>query len=695
MGVMATDAERGGNIQLEPETGIELAGGSMIATSTDAWLKVVPARVLAGRRWVRLRYRSSFFDDPVRPLIRFTTSDGRQFLQPMDGPVPGCGEWVGRVPDKTVSVSISPVKCPGRFDFRLDSVTRVSRPSLIRRGLRYDRKSLLLAVAAKVINAKEERWETLKFAGSATPFEEYDQWSRQRERPLDTDGIDRPRVDWNASPAVRLVMELSPGRVEQLNATLSSLRAQVFRRWSLLAVRTGETTADLLAAFREEMAADTRLREVSGNADFFLNASGAEGQDYVAIIGLGDYIPNYAFAVIAETVARAPNPRIVYGDEDSLGADGKLHSPIFKPDWSPILFDARPYLGRLTCIQYRMLTEAGLGAAGDLIRDENLILRRLAASAAPSEILHIRRILYRRGREVGQEYERNKSPARPLSSEPATPVSLPDVTIIIPTRDRADLLAQCMKGLLEKTDYPSFQTVIVDNGSVKADARALLQKLSRQSRIQVLSNPGKFNFSALCNNGARAAKAPMLVFLNNDIVIFDPAWLRGLVRWAMRPEIGIVGAKLLFPNNTIEHAGVVLGHGGIAGHIYAWQPASEPGHLHELTVPHEVAAVTGACIAIQREKFDAVGGFDAERLPVDLNDIDLCLRVAERDWKTVWTPEAVLYHLQSASRGFQFKPSVVYQKERDYFQRRWAQAIRDDPFFHPALSLFSYKPALA
>jgi GT2 family glycosyltransferase len=139
----------------------------------------------------------------------------------------------------------------------------------------------------------------------------------------------------------------------------------------------------------------------------------------------------------------------------------------------------------------------------------------------------------------------------------------------------------------------------------------------------------------------------------------------------------------------------VLGHGGMAGHIYPGRVAAEPGYMNQLTVPRDVLAVTGACIAIARDKFDAVGGFDAEHLPVDLNDIDLCLKLVERGWKVVWTPDAVLYHLQSATRGFPLKPFKVYRKERDYFQKRWAHVIRDDPFFHPALSLFSHQPALA
>jgi len=692
--VMVGADERGAeNFRLEPEKGIDLAGGSTVALSADAWLKIVPISALAGLRWVRLRYSLSFFDDPVRPMIRFITSEGRQFLQQMNGPVVGSGEWVGRIPDKAISVSISPIKCPGRFEFRLDRVRRVSRPSLVRRGILYDRKSLMLSVGAKIINADEERWETLKFASSATPLDEYDQWYRQRERAIELDGLDRPRVNWRSSPRIRVIIGLNSNSAERLKATISSLRAQIYRNWSLYAIRISETPSALHAAFREEMAIDPRLSEIASGED--LSSLAADAEDCVAIIEAGDLIPSHAFAVLGEAVARFPKVRVVYGDEDSMAADGRLHSPVFKPDWSPIFFNALPYLGRLSCIRYLDLQKCA-GTAGEFIRDENEVLKRAIAFARADEILHVRRILYRRQREANDEiYSGGRAFARPSSREANGSEPLPGVTIIVPTRDRADLLARCMKSLREVTDYPSFDVVIVDNGSTEPDAKALLEQLRSQPRIKVLSRPGKFNFSALCNDGARLAKKSVLVFLNNDIVIFDPVWLRALVHWAQRPEIGVVGAKLLFPNNTIEHAGVVLGHGGIAGHIYPGQAASEPGRLHELTVPHEVTAVTGACLAVQRKKFKAVGGFDSAHLPVDLNDIDLCLKIAERGWKVIWTPESVLYHIQSASRGFPIKPFKLYKKERDYFRRRWSQIIRDDPFFHPALSLYSHKPALA
>jgi O-antigen biosynthesis protein len=284
---------------------------------------------------------------------------------------------------------------------------------------------------------------------------------------------------------------------------------------------------------------------------------------------------------------------------------------------------------------------------------------------------------------------------RDASATIGDPVAWPTVGVVIPTKDHADLLAECIRGLEETTDYPQFEIVVVDNGSKEKDALALLRDLRTRSRFTVLDRPGPFNFSALSNDGASATEASMLVFLNNDIEMLKSDWLKPLVRWALKPEIGVVGAKLLFPDGRIQHAGVVVGFGGIAGHVYRRSPSDHGGYRDRLAVAHEITVVTGACIAIERSKFDRVGGFDAENVAVDLSDIDLCLRIRELGLTNIWTPESVLVHRQSASRGIDADPFVSYRKERTYFAQRWLEAIRDDPYFHPGLSLFDHGVALA
>jgi GT2 family glycosyltransferase len=320
----------------------------------------------------------------------------------------------------------------------------------------------------------------------------------------------------------------------------------------------------------------------------------------------------------------------------------------------------------------------------------------ILAKSPKGPVHHLRRILYRRCRELVPEIDRRNAirNTKPQSS-PNSVMQNPEVAVVIPTRDNADCLAECIKGMTTNTDYPSLRITLIDNGSTESSALALLRDLKRHAQVDVIVRPGPFNFSGLCNEAAGASQAPMLVFLNDDISIRDPGWLKPMISWALCPDVGMVGAKLLFPNGRLQHAGVVLGMGGIAAHVYRGQYPQQAGYLERLTVAHEVSAVTAACAAIERKKFEAGGGFDAENLPVELNDIDLCLRLAERGFATMWTPESVLIHHESATRGDSAWSGEAYRNERAYFISRWKEAIRDDKFFHPNLSLFSYSPALA
>lgn len=679
-----------GRICVKPEAAIDVIGSETIATSSEPWLRVEPVDALNRRRWVSLRYSSNYFDDPVRPIVRFDTQQGRRFMQFMNGPVLGAGEWIGRIPDHATAISISAVNSAGPFAFRLDSVQNLARRDLIRRGLVYDRSSLLSSLGAKFLNARDERWELLKFAASATPLKGYAEWYARLYRRIDIDGLDHPRNDWRSAPVMRLVMPLDRGDPKALTATLASLRQQVYQRWSLYGLASKETSHEVLSTFLEESARDRRLVEISDGVGFSALASDLDEHDGFAIAEVGDLLPDHALAVLADSFAGQPDLRVVYGDEDSIAANGKLHSPIFKPDWSPAFFESSPYIGRLTCVRAKALVALQLDTIEEFYRHETTVLNRLAKSSA-SYIGHVRRIVYRRQRELNETQQR---PTGISSGLVRIARELPEVCIVIPTRDRADLLAQCVNSLRSLTDYPPYRLVIVDNGSRKPDALALLYKFADAPNCQVVKQPGAFNYSALCNAGSRVTVSPLLVFLNNDIVVIDGNWLNALVAWAMKPDIGVVGPKLLFPNKTIEHAGVVLGHTSLAGHIYLRQPSEDAGYLNQLLVPREVEAVTGACLAIERKKFEAIGGFD-ENLKVEFNDTDLCLRVSERGWRTIWTPEATLTHLQSATRGRPMQPSRLFRDDHEYFRQRWLHRLRDDRYFHPALSLFSHRPALA
>ena len=674
---------KSGSWLLEPETGVEVIDGVTYAVSLPYWLRLNPTKKLCKCRWVRIRYSAGFFDEPVRPLIRFSTRSGNSFVQPMNGAILGSAEWIGRIPDETVSISISPGRQLGPFSFRIDRIDVLSRPRLMQGGFFIDPLWALWAIRSRILDSRQEAWQSVKFALGGTPFDQYGAWAAHMARPFDPTGFDQPHINWDGAPPVRFITALD-GSTEDLGETLTSLRSQINYRWSLHALAHKNTDPVLLAKFREEAVTDGRLVEIS-SAD----RAAFEDDDRIAVIHSGDRLPPYALGVIAEAFLKRPDLGVLYTDEDTLGQENLL-APILKPDWSPIFHHAIPFIGRLAFIRHRNLVAAGL-TANALLLDEQDTLQRLLDDLDSGNVGHVRRILYHRKKTRPGPVVVAHVVEIPPGPEPVWP----EVSIVIPTRDRFNLLAACVRGIKERTDYPAFNIVIVDNGSKQAKALALLNDLRDDKRFRVLERPEPFNYAKLSNEGARATTSPMLVFLNNDIRMINPRWLKAIVRLAMKPQVGVVGAKLFFPNGKIQHAGVVLGMGGISGHIYRRAAKRVSGYLQQAMNTREMMAVTGACIAIDRAKFEAVGGFDAENLPVDLNDMDLCLRVAERGWTNVWAADALLTHVQSASRGSERNPFDQYRQERAYFIGRWMEAIRDDPYFHPGFSLSAHRPVLA
>jgi GT2 family glycosyltransferase len=408
--------------------------------------------------------------------------------------------------------------------------------------------------------------------------------------------------------------------------------------------------------------------------------------DLLFALRAGDRLEPHAFACAIEHAARRPTQQIFYADEIELTGAGAL-VPALKPDWSPLLQAARPYLGRAIFARLGLLRTRGLKAPP---ADLSALIEWPLSFPAES-IGHLRRmLLIRRGDATATPAAAS---AKSWWAEPR-----PNATaalIVIPTRNRGDLLEKCVASIFAQTSDPPFGIVIVDNGSEAPATKAVLSRVAEDARVTVLSQPGPFNFAALCNAGAALGSQPILVFLNDDTSVRSPDWLARLAGAAARPEIGAVGAKLLYPDGPVQHAGVTLGIGETAGHFGAGAPEADPGWVGRHGVLHEVSAVTGACLAVERQKFEAVGGFDSMNLPVELNDVDLCLRLEERGWKTVCLSQINVIHEESASRGgAKFRLLKVHKAERAYFTARWRDHIRDDPFFHPAFSFFRRQEAL-
>lgn len=652
-------------VQLQPEHDVLEMNGRWLATSGAPWL-AAPSLARFNGRWIRLRYRAGLFDEMVRPLIRFRLRDGVERIVPMNGAPTGMAEWIGRVPERAVAVSISPVRTAGEFSFELSDAIAQSRLALVLRGLWRQPRMALTALGARLIGSREEARHCLKFAALPSPMHAYENWIRARTRPMDLQRFDRPHADLQRAPVVHLLLRASSDTAG-IEHMLASLRAQSYAAWKLYHLGL-PTPAWTLAA-----AGDRRL--IAGAREVRLGAIGVPG-DLIATIEAGDVLLPHALAMVVDHALARPAMAICYGDEeDEADADVR---PRFKPDFSATFEEATGYIGDGAFVRLGWLAEAGDGTLAEVAEAPTP-----ATGLTDGAVVHLRRLLHRR----------RFRPSRRAPAVVRSAMIYPEAAIVVPTRDRADLLRTCLDTVLSRTDYPIASLVIVDNGTTDRAALALLDEAAREPTVRLLRAPGPFNYAALCNRGAAASSAPLLVFLNNDVSAIDGGWLRHLAAAALEPTVGAVGPKLLFPDGRVQHGGDVLGLGETALHAYRLA-ADGAGYLGQLDAPHEAAAVTGAVQVIERWKFDQVGGFDAERFPVLLNDTDLCLRLAERGWLSRYVPAATMVHAESASRGYLVRPLTHYAPERAAFGARWLAAIRDDPFFHPALSLFSCDPAL-
>ncbi len=378
-----------------------------------------------------------------------------------------------------------------------------------------------------------------------------------------------------------------------------------------------------------------------------------------------DVLP-HAEAHFAAALRENPDAVLAYSDGFHIG-----DTPNFKPDFSIELM--RAYDLCAGCFAVRGdLFEAG-------VPRPDLALQ-LAEQARPDQIVHVPHLLYR---------SPGAATTRPWHREP--PVSWPRTAIVVPTRDQAEVLGRCLR-TLTSTDYPDVITVLVDNGTADPAATRLLERAAETGAV-VVRDPAEFNFARLCNNGAAAAVehgAEVLVFLNNDTEITDTNWLRELVTHAVRPDVGAVGARLLFPDGTLQHAGVFLGFQGAAGHLFRGMKAAPAHCFGRDRLTQQLSAVTAACLAVEAKKFAAVGGMDAEAFAVAYNDVDLCLRLAEAGFRTLYEPRAVLVHHESKSRaGSERSPEQKARANREIaaLQARWGDALRRDPFYSPNLTL--------
>lgn len=558
---------------------------------------------------------------------------------------------------------------------------------------------------------------------------EYDRWVQQCDTLTDDDRVAiRTHIDrLSHQPLISVVMPVYETSERLLREAIASVRAQLYPNWELCIADDASPSDTPTRMLMEAAAEDQRIkwirRDSNGNIAAATNSAIALATgEFVALMDHDDLLAEQALYEVAVELNAHPNTDLLYTDEDQVDAVGRRFQPYFKPDWNIDLLLGHNVFSHLGVYRRSLLQRIGGLREGlvDGSQDYDLALRGAAASES-SRIRHIPAVLYhwRRMNDPssfsqmqldrcieaahrsirdylqtnGPQAEVLPAPAAPLWTRVRWPLSdpAPHVSLIVLTRDKPELLARCAAGLLHRTDYSNLDVLIVDNDSRDPQALALLDRLQQDRRVRVLPSPGPFNYAALNNAAVREVAGDIVVLLNNDIDVIDGGWLREMASLAMRPEVGAVGAKLLYGDGRIQHAGVVLGVGthaggpGVAGHFGLSTHSSDIGYYGQFGLTRELSAVTGACLALRKEVYQAVGGMDAEHLPVSFNDVDLCLRIREHGLRVIWTPFAELYHMESASRGQDQTATQIARaaQEADTMRGRWGTELDNDPFYNP------------
>jgi GT2 family glycosyltransferase len=506
-----------------------------------------------------------------------------------------------------------------------------------------------------------------------------------------------------------------------LREAIESVRGQLYPNWELCIADDASPSRHVTEILHYAAAEDRRIkwvqRKTNGNISAASNSalSLASGE-YVALMDHDDVLPPHALYEVVVALNKNPCLDIIYSDEDQIDENGQRHTPYFKTDWNIDLLLGHNMISHLG-VYRRTLVESigGFREGFEGSQDYDLALR-CADATSVDRIHHIPGVLYHWRRNYGSRsfseqglevcsvaaqraisehlHRRNEKgevgphPTLPQWSRVTRPAPSPAplVSLIVPTRDRADLLETCTNGLLNRTAYPNIELLIVDHESKSPEAHRLFEQLKSDPRVRILPFIGPFNYSAINNMAAAQSDGSILGLINDDIEVIGADWLSEMVSLGVLPGVGAVGAKLLYPNNTVQHAGIVLGVGGEANHFSYRLPRQASGYFGRNQLISSVSGVTGACLIVKKSIYEEVGGLDETNLAVAFNDVDLCLKIRERGYRNVWTPHAELYHHESASRGFD-ATSARFQKETEYMRKRWIAQLASDPFYNVNFSL--------
>ena len=606
------------------------------------------------------------------------------------------------------------IKVPTLFRGPTSSLTAREIPRLAVKAIQVLRTDGIVGLSRKVENKIDLGYEYLEWV------KKYDTLTDENRLAI------RGHVEQLPNrPTISLIMPTYNSVDKWLRLALDSVKKQLYPNWELCIADDASSESHVREILQEYRAQDSRIKVVLRDHTGHISAASnsalelASGE-FLGFLDHDDELAEHALYSVAVEINAHCDADLIYSDEDKIDEKGRRYDPYFKPDWNPALFLAQNFLCHLVVYRTRIAKKVGGFREGyEGSQDWDLAIR-VTEQIPPPHIRHIPHVLYHwraiPGSAALRVNEKNyvrEAQRKSLEShferigqkvkiEPSAgpfwrvryplPDPAPRVTLIIPTRNRFDLLRRCVESIYQKTTYANFALIIVDNQSNDPAVLNYLVSLERERRVEILRYDAPFNFSAINNFAVKHARGEIVGLINNDLEVITPDWLDEMVSHAVRTEIGAVGAMLYYPSNRIQHAGVILGLNGtpgVAGHRFQNQPRGHSGQMSRALLCQNLSAVTAACLVLRRQVFEEAGGFDETNLTVAFNDVDLCLRIEEKGYKNIWTPYAELYHYESASRGAEDTPDKMArsEKECEYMVRRWGELLANDPAYNPNLAL--------
>jgi len=553
------------------------------------------------------------------------------------------------------------------------------------------------------------------FAPYRNWVEKFDTWTEARR-----ESAIAQLATLSQRPRISVILPVYNPPVQFLRQAIESVRSQVYPEWELCLADDASTDPEIRPLLEEIAASDDRIHLVVRDRNGHISQASNSALDlasgeFVALLDHDDELAENALLEVALEISKHPDAAIIFSDEDKIDESGRRYEAYFKPDWNPDLFNGQNMISHLGVFRRSWVERVGrFRPEFEGAQDWDLTLR-IVERIRPDQIRHIPRVLYHwraisgsTARELTEKNYVVDAARRTLGEHlvrtgrqgEVIPVpgghwrirysmtSIPLVSLIIPTRDAGRLLEQCLESIRTKTTYPRYEIVLVDHESSEKHARQVLAQAASAGH-RVVPAEGPFNFSTLVNRGVAHAAGDYVCLLNNDLSVITPDWLEELVSHAVRPGVGAVGAMHYYPDNTIQHSGVVLGVGGVASHAHKDFVRGSEGMLNRARLVQNYSAVTGATLLVRRDLYLDAGGFDEDALAVAFGDVDFCLRLKQRGYRTVWTPFAEFTHHESATRGDDLRPErrEAFEGEVAEMEHRWGHILYRDPAYNINLTL--------